>query len=193
MIVKTKNPIRIITNSKDNYSNIDAKNKDEVKAFQRYAVSRGANLDFTNSDGKVFTGEDAIDGDYKSKTKAAYKTYGADWEKTRPKKDEPKKDEPKKDEPKKDEPKKDEPKKDELPKEETKKDEITVTKDDKGNTITTTKKADGTILTVVTDKNGKEIKKKESGMSKKLKIGLMIGGGVLVLLIMAAIIKQAQK
>jgi hypothetical protein len=178
MIVKTKNPIRIITNSKDNYSNIDAKNKDEVKAFQRYAVSKGANLDFTNSDGKVFTGEDAIDGDFRFKTKNAYKTYGADWEKTLPKKDEPKKDEPKKDE---------------LPKEETKKDEITVTKDDKGNTITTTKKTDGTILTVVTDKNGKEILKKESGMSKKLKIGLMIGGGVLVLLIMAVIIKQAQK
>jgi hypothetical protein len=188
MIVKTKNPIRIISNSKDNYSNIDAKNKDEVKDFQRYAVSRGANLDFTNKDGKVFTGEDAIDGDFQSKTKAAYKTYGADWEKTRPKKDEPKKDETKKDETKKDETKKDETKKDE-----TKKDEITVTKDDKGNTITTTKKADGTILTVVTDKNGKVIAKKESGMSKKLKIGLMIGGGVLVLLIMAVIIKQAQK
>ena len=192
MIVKTKNPIRIITNSKDNYSNIDAKNKDEVKAFQRYAVSRGANLDFTNSDGKEFTGEDAIDGDYKKKTKAAYKIYGDDWEKTRPKKDEPKQ-EPKKDEPKKDEPKKDETKKDERKKDETKKDEVTVTKDDKGNTITVTKKADGTTLTVVTDKNGKEISKKESGMSKNLKIGLMIGGGVLVLLIMAVIIKQSQK
>ena len=46
MIVKTKNPIRIISNTKDNYSNIDAKNKEEVKDFQRYAVSRGANLDY---------------------------------------------------------------------------------------------------------------------------------------------------
>ena len=189
MIVKTKNPIRIISNTKDNYSNIDAKNKEEVKDFQRYAVSRGANLDYiSKSTKKLVTGENAIDGEYGGKTTEAYKTYGADWEKTRPKKDEPKKDETKKDETKKEETKNDETKKDE-----TKKDEITVTKDDKGNTITTTKKADGTILTVVTDKNGKVIAKKESGMSKKLKIGLMIGGGVLVLLIMAVIIKQAQK
>jgi hypothetical protein len=36
-------------------------------------------------------------------------------------------------------------------------------------------------LTVITDKNGKEISKKESGMSKKLKMGLIIGGSVLVL------------
>jgi len=199
MIVKTKNPIRIITNSKDYYSNIDAKNKEEVKAFQRYAVSRGVNLDYiSKSTKKLVSGENAIDGEYGEKTLNAYKTYGADWEKTLPKKDEPKKDEPKKDETKKDETKKDETKKDETKKDETKKDEtkkdeITVTKDDKGNTITTTKKADGTILTVVTDKKGKVISKKESGMSKNLKIGLMIGGGVLVLLIMAVIIKQAQK
>ena len=66
-------------------------------------------------------------------------------------------------------------------KDETKKDEITVTKDDKGNTTTVTKRADGTKLTVITDKNGKEISKKESGMSKKLKMGLIIGGSVLVL------------
>ena len=204
MIVKTKNPIRIISNTKDNYSNIDAKNKEDVKDCQRYAVSRGAKLDYiSKSTKKLVTGENAIDGEYGGKTKEAYKTYGADWEKTRPKKDETKKDETKKDETKKDETKKDETKKDETKKDETKKDEtkkdeikkdeITVTKDDKGNTITTTKKADGTTLTVVTDKNGKVISKKESGMSKKLKIGLMIGGGVLVLLIIAVIIKQSQK
>jgi len=41
------------------------------------------------------------------------------------------------------------------------------------------------------DDTKKDKPKKE--MNKNLKIGLMIGGGVLVLLIMAAIIKQAQK
>jgi hypothetical protein len=196
MIVKTKNPIRIISNSKDNYSNIDAKNKDEVKAFQDWLDTKYPNGWATKPDGtKYVVGKNVSKGygNYGVSTSAAYITDGAEWEKTRPKKDEPKKDEPKKDEPKKDEPKKDEPKKDEPKKEETKKEEITVTKDDKGNTITTTKKADGIILTVVTDKNGKQISKKESGMSKKLKIGLMIGGGVLVLLIMAVIIKQSQK
>ena len=170
MIVKTTYPLRInrvIDSSNDYYSNIDAKNKEEVKAFQRYAVSRGVNLDYiSNSTKKLVTGESAIDGVYGGKTQNAYKTYGADWEKTRTTKDETKKDETKKDETKKDE---------------TKKDEITVTKDDKGNTITVTKRADGTTLTVITDKNGKEISKKESGMSKKLKMGLIIGGSVLVL------------
>jgi len=184
MIVKTKNPIRIITNSKDNYSNIDAKNKDEVKAFQDWLdIKYPSGWAISASGAKYIVNKKASNGygNYGKSTTAAYITDGAEWEKTRPKQ-EPKKEEPKQ-----------EPKKDDLPKDETKKDEITVTKDDKGNTITTTKKADGTILTVVTDKNGKEILKKESGMSKKLKIGLMIGGGVLVLLIMAAIIKQAQK
>ena len=165
MIIKTTYPLRVnrfIDSTNDYYSNIDAKNKEEVKAFQRYAVSRGVNLDYiSKSTKKLVTGENAIDGVYGGKTQNAYKTYGADWEKTRTTKDETKKDETKKDE--------------------TKKDEITVTKDDKGNTITVTKRADGTTLTVITDKNGKEISKKESGMSKKLKIGLIIGGSVLVL------------
>ena len=171
MIVKTKNPIRIISNSKDNYSNIDAKNKDDVRAFQDWLDIKYPNGWITKPDGtKYVLGKNQAKGygNYGVSTRAAYITDGAEWEKTRPKKDEPKKDE-------------------------IKKDEITVTKDDKGNTITTTKKADGTILTVVTDKNGKVISKKESGMSKKLKIGLMIGGGVLVLLIIAVIIKQSQK
>ena len=200
MIIKTTYPLRVnrfIDSTNDYYSNIDAKNKEEVKAFQRYAVSRGVNLDYiSKSTKKLVTGENAIDGVYGGKTQNAYKTYGADWEKTRTtkdetkkdetkkdetKKDETKKDETKKDETKKDETKKDETKKDETKKDETKKDEITVTKDDKGNTITVTKRADGTTLTVITDKNGKEISKKESGMSKKLKMGLIIGGSVLVL------------
>ena len=180
MIIKTTYPLRVnrfIDSTNDYYSNIDAKNKEEVKAFQRYAVSRGVNLDYiSKSTKKLVTWENAIDGVYGGKTQNAYKTYGADWEKTRTTKDETKKDETKKDETKKDETKKDETKKDE-----TKKDEITVTKDDKGNTITVTKRADGTTLTVITDKNGKEISKKESGMSKKLKMGLIIGGSVLVL------------
>jgi len=180
MIIKTTYPLRvnrIIDNSNDYYSNIDAKNVQEVKAFQDWLDAKYPSGWATSSKGKKYIvgGKKANGyGNYGKSTTAAYITDGADWEKTRPKKDEPKQ-EPKKDEPKQ-EPKKDEPKK-----EETKKDEITVTKDDKGNTTTVTKRANGTTLTVVTDKNGKEISKKESGMSKKLKMGLIIGGSVLVL------------
>jgi len=198
MIIKTTYPLRvnrIIDNSNDYYSNIDAKNVQEVKAFQDWLDAKYPSGWATSSKGKKYIvgGKKANGyGNYGKSTTAAYITDGADWEKTRPKKDEPKqepkkdepKQEPKKDEPKQ-EPKKDEPKqepkKDEPKKEETKKDEITVTKDDKGNTTTVTKRANGTTLTVVTDKNGKEISKKESGMSKKLKMGLIIGGSVLVL------------
>jgi hypothetical protein len=107
----------------------------------------------------LVSGENAIDGIYGGKTKAAYKIHGADWEKTRPVKDKPK---------------------EEVKKEETKKDEVTVTKDANGNTITVTKKADGTTTTVITDKNGKIISKKEGGLSQNLKIGLIIGGGILL-------------
>jgi hypothetical protein len=64
-------------------------------------------------------------------------------------------------------PKKDQPKKDETKKDETKKEE--------------TKK----------EETKKEETKKE--MNKNLKIGLMVGGGILVLLILAVIIKQTQK
>jgi|688.fasta_scaffold18419_15 hypothetical protein len=195
MIVKTTYPIivnRKRVSPKDYYLNIDAKNLEEVKAFQRYAVSRGVNLDYiSKSTKKLVSGENAIDGIYGGKTKNAYATYGADWEKTRTtptptptdetKKEETKKEETKKEETKKEETKKEETKKDETKKEETKKDEVTITKDDKGNTTTVTKKADGTTTTVVTDKNGKVISKKQSGMSKNLKIGLIIGGGVLFL------------
>ena len=69
--------------------------------------------------------------------------------------------------PKKDQPKKDETKKDETKKDETKKDE--------------TKK----------DQPKKDEPKKE--MNKNLKIGLFIGGGILILVILAVIIKQTQK
>ena len=64
-------------------------------------------------------------------------------------------------------PKKDKPKKDETKKDETKKDEI--------------KK----------DQPKKDEPKKE--MNKNLKIGLFIGGGILILVILAVIIKQTQK
>ena len=212
MIIKTTYPLRVnrfIDSSNDYYSNIDAKNVQEVKAFQDWLDAKYPSGWATYSNGKKYVvgGKKANGyGNYGKSTTAAYITDGAEWEKTRTKKDEPKKDETKKDETKKDETKKDETKKDETKKDETKKDEtkkdetkkdetkkdetkkdetkkdeITVTKDDKGNTITVTKRADGTTLTVITDKNGKEISKKESGMSKKLKIGLIIGGSVLVL------------
>ena len=69
--------------------------------------------------------------------------------------------------PKKDQPKKDQPKKDETKKDETKKDE--------------TKK----------DETKKDEPKKE--MNKNLKIGLIVGGGILILVILAVIIKQTQK
>lgn len=161
------------------YSNIDGNNADEVKDFQRYAISKGVNLDYiSKSTGLLVSGENSIDGIYAAVTKAAYKIHGADWEKTRPAKDKPK----------------EEVKKEETKKEETKKDEVTVTKDANGNTITVTKKADGTTTTVITDKNGKVISKKESGLSENLKIGLIIGGGILVFgLVIFALSRKRQR
>jgi hypothetical protein len=159
----------------DYYLNLDAKNKEEVKAFQRYAVSRGYNLDYiSKSTGKLVSGEKAIDGIYGGKTSRAYDKIGADWEKTRTST---------------------------TPSTTTtttttdtttttpsgttteiKKDEVKVTTDANGNTVTETKKADGTVVTEVKDKAGNVIKKDEKkGMPKALKWGLIIGGGVLVL------------
>ena len=190
MKVLTTHPIivdRKRISPKDYYLNLDANNKEEVKAFQRYAVSKGANLDYiSKSTGKLVSGENAIDGIYGGKTKTAYTTYGAEWEKTKTAT---------------------------IPTTtttttttpsttttttpsttttttptttttttDTVKDEVKVTKDASGNTTTVTTKADGTVTTVVTDKTGKVISKDEKkGMPKALKWGLIIGGGILVL------------
>lgn len=70
MNVITANPVLINNrrvNSKDMYLSIDGNNKQEVMSFQEYANSKGASL--------------VVDGIYGPKSKAAYKTYGADWEK----------------------------------------------------------------------------------------------------------------
>jgi len=179
MIVKTTYPIIVNikrVSPKDYYLNIDGNNVAEVKAFQDWLDAKFPIGWATSSNGsKYIVGGKASNGygSYRTQTINAYATYGAEWEKTRNTPTPTPTDETKKDETKKDETKKDE----------TKKDEVTITKDDKGNTITTTKKADGTTTTIVTDKNGKVISKKESGMSKNLKMGLIIGGGVLFLCI----------
>ena len=169
MIVKTTYPIIVNikrVSPKDYYLNIDGNNVAEVKAFQDWLDAKFPIGWATSSNGsKYIVGGKASNGygSYRTQTINAYATYGAEWEKTRNTPTPTPTDETKKDE--------------------TKKDEVTITKDDKGNTITTTKKADGTTTTIVTDKNGKVISKKESGMSKNLKMGLIIGGGVLFLCI----------
>lgn len=197
MIVKTTYPIivnRKRVSPKDYYLNIDGNNVAEVKAFQDWLDAKFPSGWATSSSGsKYIVGGKASNGygSYRTQTKNAYATYGAEWEKTRTTTTTPTPTTPTTPTPT---PTADETKKDETKKEETKKDEVKVTKDDKGNTTTETKKADGTTTTVVADKNGKVISKKQSGMSKNLKMGLIIGGGVLVLgIIIFAITRGSKK
>lgn len=70
MKVISANPILVDNrrvNSNDMYLSIDGADKKEVMSFQEYANSKGAGL--------------VVDGIYDPKSKAAYKKYGADWEK----------------------------------------------------------------------------------------------------------------
>ncbi len=84
MRIITANPI--LTKSNEDFYSLDATSpKSEIKAFQRYAVSRGANLDYVSKrTGLLVTGEKAIDGVFGKKTREAYALYGKDWEATKP-------------------------------------------------------------------------------------------------------------
>jgi hypothetical protein len=77
MNIITSNPI--IT---DTYSNLDGKSPaSEIIAFQRFALSKGADLSYVNKKtGKLVSGYGAIDGIWGQKTADAYAKYGADWE-----------------------------------------------------------------------------------------------------------------
>lgn len=70
MKITTAYPV-IINKKRENYQdfylNIDGDNEAQVKQFQIFANSKGANL--------------KVDGKYGAKSKKAYKTYGADFEK----------------------------------------------------------------------------------------------------------------
>jgi hypothetical protein len=77
MNIITSNPI--IT---DTYSNLDGKSPtSEIIAFQRFALSKGADLSYVNKKtGKLVSGYGAIDGMWGQKTADAYAKFGADWE-----------------------------------------------------------------------------------------------------------------
>jgi hypothetical protein len=77
MNIITSNPI--IT---DTYSNLDGKSPaSEIIAFQRFALSKGADLTYVNKKtGKLVSGYGAIDGVWGQKTADAYAKFGADWE-----------------------------------------------------------------------------------------------------------------
>jgi hypothetical protein len=69
------------------YSYVGANSaKDDIKAFQLYAISRGADLSYTIASGKNkgirVTGNNAADGEWGAKTGDAYGKYGADFEKS---------------------------------------------------------------------------------------------------------------
>lgn len=77
MKIVTSYPVKIVSGKVrklDYMSSIDGKNSNQVMAFQKYANSKGANLTvdgkWTRKDGK------------KSNTQIAYDKYGAEWEKS---------------------------------------------------------------------------------------------------------------
>ena len=68
----------------DIYSYIDKKNTTDVKAFQIYALSKGADLSFiSKTTGKLVTGNASADGIWGAKTQSAYDKFGAEWEATK--------------------------------------------------------------------------------------------------------------
>jgi hypothetical protein len=64
----------------DNYSYIDQKNSVDVKAFQNYALTKGADISYLTYTGKRLTGSAAANGVWHSGTQRAYAKYGAEWE-----------------------------------------------------------------------------------------------------------------
>jgi hypothetical protein len=89
MRVVTLYPVKVM-NGKirklDYMSSIDGKNKDQVKAFQEWVIkNKGVNLDYISATTKQWVryplSVDGIMGT-KGKTFDAYKKYGAEWEKS---------------------------------------------------------------------------------------------------------------
>ncbi len=87
MRIVTSYPVKVINGKVrklDYMSSIDGKNKDQVKAFQKWVVeTKGQNIDFYSSKQKrTIKYPESMDGILLGKTKDLYNKFGAEWEKS---------------------------------------------------------------------------------------------------------------
>lgn len=85
MKIITSKPIIFSGNPINNFSNLDGKSSSsDIMDFQKYAVSKGADLSYISATTKkLVSGNAVIDGIWGKKTADAYAKYGADWEKSK--------------------------------------------------------------------------------------------------------------